>query len=233
VSALVSPMMTLLSGLGVTVMLISGAADTVTLACPVTPENAARTIAVPAAIPVARPGVAAAFESDRIGGVAGGPGHRARQVGRRAIRVGSERGERLRAVYDKDAWPVHRDGPERRSRDGDRVRATDCAYRGCDGSLARGHGRDPASVGSRGDHGEDTDIARRPSRLLGHIACAVVVVGASCGEGMLGRPCWMVGCEGVIWMLTSFFVPLTVICEDVPMIVPTVAVAVNEPAATP
>ena len=65
-SALVSPMMTLLSGLGVTVMLIRGAADTVTFACPVTPENVARIVAVPAAIPVPRPGVAAAFETDRM-----------------------------------------------------------------------------------------------------------------------------------------------------------------------
>ena len=43
----------------------------------------------------------------------------------------------------------------------------------------------------------------------------------------------MVGCEGVIWILTSFFDAFTVICADVPTMVPTVAVTVNEPAATP
>ena len=64
-SGLVSPTITLLSVLGVTVMLMSGAADTVTLACPVTPESAARTVAVPAAMPVARPGLVAALETVR------------------------------------------------------------------------------------------------------------------------------------------------------------------------
>ena len=55
-----------LSGLGVTAMLTSGAAVTVTVAVPVTPDSEATMLEVPLARAVTRPRVPAAFDTDAM-----------------------------------------------------------------------------------------------------------------------------------------------------------------------